>query len=317
MRNASSRAESGNVYFDYKYLKKFKNDAQVADTLTHEIAHILMGHLVLHHEEITDLTSEFAPNFKRENYPSDKELRDIGRTCYQAQHNNIDEWFFYDYSDKFKGQKAIETLIKNQSDISFNFDNTDIDKMEPYATIRECNITVNRHKELKELFDLGDQFISADNEDFDSWNKSKQQILDLNNSEDVVNALKEARKLSRKFKAEFESKDYNELYNWKEEQADEVGAELLYRAGFDINSYVQFVKNYLVLHPDQKSACADIRREGMRAQRGSGSHPSMCYRLQNFEYERMHAHKDKFIDEPNEGKITVFVTPQGPEFESL
>ena len=38
---------------------------------------------------------------------------------------------FYDYSDKFKGQKAIETLIKNQSDISFNFDNTDIDKMEP------------------------------------------------------------------------------------------------------------------------------------------------------------------------------------------
>ena len=56
----------------------------------------------------------------------------------------------------------------------------------------------------------------------------------------------------------------------------------------------------------------------MRAQRGSGSHPSMCYRLQNFEHEtHVHAHKDKFIDEPTEGKTTVFVTPQGPEFESL
>ena len=50
----------GNVYFDHKHLKKFRNDAQVADTLAHEIAHILMGHLVLNHEEITDLTSEFV-----------------------------------------------------------------------------------------------------------------------------------------------------------------------------------------------------------------------------------------------------------------
>ena len=68
--------------------------------------------------------------------------------------------------------------------------------MEPYATIRECNITVDRQKALKELFDLGDKFISADNEDFDSWNKAKKAILDLNNSEDVVNALKEAQKAS-------------------------------------------------------------------------------------------------------------------------
>ena len=317
MRNASSRAESGNVYFDYKYLKTFRNDAQVADTLAHEIAHILMGHLVLNHEEITDLTSEFAPNFKRENYPSDKELREIGKTCYEAQSNNIEEWFFYDYSDKFKGHKAIETLKENEVGFSFNFANHDIENMEPYATIRECNITVDRQKALKELFDLGDEFISADNEDFESWNKAKKAILDLSKREDVVQAIKKAQKLSDQFKEEFESKDYNEMYNWKEEQTDEVGSELLYRAGFDINSYLQFVKNYLALHPEQKTACANIRNEGRKAERGSGTHPSMCYRLQNFEHERMQAHKDKYIDRPNEGKTTVFANSQGPEFDSL
>ena len=71
------------------------------------------------------------------------------------------------------------------------------------------------------------------------------------------------------------------LYNWREEEADDVAFELSLRAGFDpLASSVFFLK--VMRDPALKSACEALLLVGGPApDRGRGGHPSECFRMFN------------------------------------
>lgn len=76
---------------------------------------------------------------------------------------------------------------------------------------------------------------------------------------------------------------WNDLsFNWREQEADEVGYELYFRAGFEPSEMSGFERSLIVEEEYQK--CLDDRvKLKVLPTRGTRSHPEHCWRI----YDRM------------------------------
>ena len=93
--------------------------------------------------------------------------------------------------------------------------------------------------------------------------------------------------------AEFEDGP-DALLNWKEQEADEVGMELMYRSGFDISEAPKFWYNMMAANKMNPEKCLKDISEGKLEPRGKGTHPHPCYRYNDLNHKETTKHLEEY-----------------------
>ena len=286
--NAYSVPRTGNIYFGIQMLKNAANDAQVAAILTHEMVHILMAHE----------SDNVSPNLRLSEIVSEERFAEIGSLCDSADYRDLDDMFFQDvlgYSQEVREAQSRLTSVL----ISFK------KKPEPFQTLFECAFAAARQADVAKLSELSEQPLKTRDAAFiESWNQRKNAFVALANDVSIQTAIQEAQYITDRIKGEFKG-DEDAMYNWREDEADEVGLELLHRAGFKVKEAVRFWMAELQRSEGTLVECGEAMSSDSVPPRGDRSHPNTCHRIKNMGVDEMRAHMSEYRDNPS-NVVTVF-----------
>lgn len=84
-----------------------------------------------------------------------------------------------------------------------------------------------------------------------------------------------------------------DLFNKTELDADHVGLEFFARAGYHLDAYLSFETLILTRIRDQSYAASCAQKGQVISQRGTDTHPSTCWRVNEHVLE-MSKHKDEY-----------------------
>ena len=282
--NAFASPITGNVYAELKIIELAENDAQVATFIGHEMAHVLMAHFS---DYVTPTkTKEDFQNLKASN------LKKLVGLCYEPKaygtitssmlepvlgkserltrlQNKLNEYYLARFSELFKPKNPVQGLLN-------------------------CRFIESRQDELVALFEQGDKLLSSKPKDIQQqWKEARRSLYRYVNDAKIQKAFKDARMTLDEAAAEFED-GADALLNWKEQEADEVGMELIYRAGFDISEAPRFWHNMMLANKIPADECLKNIAAGKLQARGRGTHPHPCFRYNDLSYKETKKHAQEY-----------------------
>jgi hypothetical protein len=327
--NAFAYSNSGDVLFNVGLLRVATSDAQVAGIMAHELAHVTMQHTadLVHPRLKTDATwvaanAELQAMIERdserleqlwEDYTaarlSQQDLRRRAQAIFspelRAQREDL----------RAKAQQWQDDLFAGPvvEDAGWDLYETFQTKFQPIldgaagqegpggmpADDGGAQLTDLRARldlltaALDALYAAEDAALSAD--DRDAIEASDQRVQDVMASIAAIESAEQAQRarlreiVTQVIGAEAEA-------NWREREADEVGFELYLRAGFDPARFSWFTEKLL---GDQLDACltrihaAASLSEGA-IERGTGTHPSNCWRLYDIQFLEAELHREVY-----------------------
>lgn len=329
--NAEASHEWRTVIFHSGLLQIADNDATVASVVAHELAHISMQHT--HASEYEQLLNH--PEWQKKGVRLEQQLKDLQTKVdaawekknqlthrVDAINEELDKKASTDLRNQRKKLQEQESAI--QSDLFAQYDEPTLSletAMYYQQVLRSVYSATTRQLPdqedaaiLSQTFEdkaLNDMMarVTAHNKAVDALNVLEQKKLPKEWQElsSTLVALNETRQQIESTYLEIstkrdEIKTFKEslvgdaLYNWVEEEADDVGLEFYLRAGWSPVFYSEiFRKQSLISSEDSASCRAQLSAE-VEPNRGIEFHPSDCWRLYNATIQEMKEHKTPYED---------------------
>ena len=285
--NAYSLPKFGNIYFDIDMMKNANNDAQVAAILSHEMAHILMAHNSDH----------ISPNLRPSDLGATKELETMRAQCGDLQHLRLDSEVFGRFADRNETTKEIDDRL-----FSFFLDRKERELV--FSLMHECDFAIQRQEDIKTMIDLSkDKLAVASDDSKNTWNEDMANYYKSLKDENAMKVLEDYKKIKNRIFSEFKEPDA--IHNWKEQEADEVGLEILYRSNFNVKEAYRFWMFELQRNEGTVEECGQKMGSGEIIARGDKTHPDMCHRIKNLAYSELRKHAEHYRKNPSEVS-TVF-----------
>lgn len=324
--NEYANIKNGSIYVNLSLIKNAPNDAAIAAVLPHEIAHVTMNHRNLDYHQKVLAEMEILATYKEEIEQSIdslykmtkiKLIRDIGRNAkniseagYPQLVEDINEFYGNDflfligqyYKRSISRKEYYQFLFSSLKFMSNEFTKISMDIISLDQvwedTYYQAKSIVKSIHQLENLYNSEQARLDELELEFSNW------------QDDIIS------------NGQFASK------SWKEEEADNVGLEIYYWAGYEWSSYHWFNSYFL---SDINSCLLDYQESRVLPSRGPGAHPTPCWRFLNIHYTELEAHEEylpwsanlqiseespalsalkNLIDEPyNEPRISDRLTP--------
>ena len=231
--NAFARLNTGDVIVELGIMELAENDAQIATFLSHEMAHLLKAHFP--DVQVPDYAKEeFDKVFSKLS-----NVNEIAKQCYRpAAFAAVDD-------------NALVKILPNNKDLKrmiaqttqyrmIRFQQVISRSILPFTHISNCEFVFKKQKTLEKIFKLAEPKVgSFDGDTKNKFYQSKKKFFEVRNDSSIQGAFEEAHNI-------FESLNHvlkeglPELSNWKEQESDEVGLELMHRADLDIKEAPKF-----------------------------------------------------------------------------
>lgn len=309
--NAYSTPSEAIISVNAGLLNAVQNDAELAGTLAHEAAHITMQNDADAHPDLANnpewQAAVVASATEKKAIDNDMNTWERNSQDYNASRAIYNQMFLTDvnFSGDRWGKLKMEYLPEALQTRSAELWSLS-EKLEQMSS-RDVQLYLQRQKEITDksrqlksdiaAFDndvealtipagVSQQVASKLHEYFEltSWMKPKYSEFDLRREKSHSKLIGVAVKLTR-------VKHFNES-NWSEAEADEVGYELYLKAGFHPAFFNSFAK--FGLNSDRLAECRSKIQSDLEPVRGSGSHPSDCWRIYDIEYLESKEHSKEY-----------------------
>lgn len=327
--NASAASDIRNIFFNTGMLEVMGNDAELASVIAHELSHITMQHVMDQPYEKLEQSEEWKTAGRK----LQEELKAVEaksqaifaeNNALDMQLSRIGEELDQKVSATMKAER--EALTKEAQDIQTELLDSD-SKYPPgaverdllhglwmavlpgkprfYAIPREedkleqpdaIQLLPDIVKKIKGHNDRVRVLNEKEKKSFPTqWaalEKTVQSIWEIPArlavvSEESVRKEKEILALKEKIVG-------SALYNWAEEEADDVGLELYLRAGWSPAFYSNIFLKHLQAKNEDVAACKALLQVQTEPERGKGFHPANCWRVYNATIEEMNEHKHPY-----------------------
>ena len=324
--NASADSHHGHVLMQMGVIELAGNDASIAGVLAHELSHITMQHGdVVVHPKLLKSPDWIRVNFQLMELSSSNEAkRRESESTIVSGRNARAEFLssksgtnatiaglkkdignlFSSYMGNIAGLPKV--LQKDYDDLSIPVSAEFIDYlMDALANVKpnpqpvgESDVDFRgRESELlakmrtTKLQLQTEQMKTLNAEDAKTLGTYDAMLTEQSQQLEVMLAPEEAkRKELSEIVAGIIDRDAD--FNWKEQEADEVGFELYLRAGFD-PAYFDWIQKS-ILSKNLKDCIDRIQTRSTSIARGQDDHPDMCWRLYNLEILEAKKHKNDY-----------------------
>ncbi len=280
--NAYAQPITGEIFAELSIIKLAENDAQIATFLSHELSHILMSHT----------SDDVLPDTKLKelSYLNNREVKAIAKNCYKPS------------AYRFFTAASLRTVLgfdKRLDSLDYQLQVYDRGRSQQVwnrskglPDLINCNFVQKRQQQIQNLIYTGDAGIWSKSDRVKrNWEKVKKKFYKFKNNRDIQNSLKKAEQILLSIlPAGIDDADY--FNNWKEQEADEVGLELMYHSGFDIKEAPKFWLNMMQATSYQAKKCIDLIKKRGTVKRGSSTHPHLCYRYLDLGTKEPNSHRE-------------------------
>ena len=272
--NAFAYTHNRTLKIELGLLQLAENDAQMASVIGHELAHIMMQH-----------NGEYPPEV----------LEKIGAT------GNLSEkkQFLKKCLDGFKLTSHLNSL-----EIVYGEETAEVKQIQNLAAI-QLSQTILRVFKKATLGDMiadcgrAQQIIALSKalplENASSKGKLKgfeTELEKINNNHGLQKALSSAETMKSIINTTMPYGP-NAHINWQEQEADEVGFELLLRSRFTPEAMPWFYRKMLEKSGESIAECI-AKEENIFPYRGSAVHPSLCFRYNDVRTREPKLHKEDY-----------------------
>lgn len=286
--DAYADPNDGTVGVDIKTVLNADNDAEIAAVLSHELAHIVLGH---NHDELIETVSQISPDLLQNN------TIQLASDAYQESLDTVSikvEKYFDQYIEHVNLLRTVDQAeLSNLAKIRLLYL---LNKLDEFEENNPRPISVQKKEDfLRETVESADQLTLYQGEEL-----QKAASVDL--SYVFARIGKICHVLTRYWRGSEEKRivlissirevDPEWGLTKREVEADEVGMELYARAGFDLKYYYRFPLNFQSQYVDEKE-CLDQINNGSKPIRGEDDHPLPCWRVYNLEITEIEDHHEE------------------------
>lgn len=324
--NAAASHEKRTVIFQAGMLRVAGSDAEVASVVAHELSHITMQHT--HASQYEELLSN--PVWKKQGKKLETELKQLQDKA-QAKIKEQDGWQEKANALHEKMNAAAPVTLREERERLDLQKQKLIQELDATAmTIADENPLAEVYRRffyavqpalprrfpiprdesvLKETFNdamvkTSISRIKSHNEEVRKLNAAERLKLPaewdeydklLDQIEKAPGVLEDIGRALASKKDEIKSLQEKlvggALYNWAEEEADDVGLELYLRAGWSPAFYSEIFRKQSISKKEDVAACQALLGSRTGPDRGMGPHPASCWRIYNATVLEMRDHK--------------------------
>lgn len=329
--NASAASDIRNIFFNTGMLEIMDNDAELASVISHELSHITMQHVMDQPYEKLEESEEWKTAGRK----LQDELKAIEAKSQAifAENNKLEEQLGQQGAELDQKASAAmnserEALTKEaqsiqtellDSDSKYPADSIERDllrglwmailpgKPRFYGIPREED-KLQEPDAIQLLPDLVNK-IKNHNDRVKALNEKEKKAFPTQWAalEKTIKSIREvparlavvSEESAQKEKEILALKEKivgSALYNWAEEEADDVGFELYLRAGWSPAFYSNIFFKHLAAKNEDVAACKALLQVQTEPERGKGFHPSNCWRVYNATIEEMNDHKHPYSE---------------------
>ncbi len=324
--NATASHEMRTVIFQAGILQVADNDAMVASIVAHELAHITMQHT--HAREYDDLMMN--QEWQKKGPLLEVQLKDLQKqkdTLWEARdqanrrlttlNEEMDKKTSANIRNLREKLRKQENEIKAQilagfEDASLTADKADalrrlddavstpLTRQLPSAEDRAVLSETLPEKDILELQNkikghnkAVEELNAQERKNLpNDWQELDKVLTTLEKSPlEIEHAYGQIANKEEEIKSLKEKLVGNALYNWAEEEADDVGLELYLRAGWSPAFYSEFFRKQSLTKSEDMAACRSQLDTSMEPDRGIELHPADCWRIYNATIQEMKDHK--------------------------
>lgn len=273
----ASVSGSGQVNFYSGLLESGMSDAKIAIIMSHELAHILMGH-------VTGARSYRLPT----------EMLSFRDSEYQRLAGiQSEKYLVYTATQKEYDSKRIE------------FDTLQLERRTKAALkspeFRRQSVQLENDVYAGKIADFKELDAKAASLNIDDLNLNidlAKKVLDdaTQKNEIAKNESSTSGQALFDYIKKFDKRTPAEQLNWTEQEADEVGLELYLKAGYPLASAGWLFSHNSDDEDETLRICAKARNSKgiLEPERQGNSHPTSCWRLYNFIKKETQSHKTEY-----------------------
>ena len=280
--NAFANPSTGQITIDLRWIETMENDAQLAFTIGHELAHILMSHdadYVAPFKKMTDFTEL-----------GDKEIKEMFQTCYKLEGlKRFDVILAKSLIES--GHEEIDSIRKDF--IAYQSARFKQLRKRGYSSkdLINCKTLDNLGKRIANVVkEVESKGVGTDNE---KWLSNLSLFKKIVNDSSIRKAVIDSENISKRVASEL-GEDMDSIYNWKEQEADHVGMEILYRSGLDIMESSKLWLKIMKIVKESPEECLRQIEANKEQDRGRKTHPNTCFRVQDLSEKEIENHANRY-----------------------